>query len=103
MKNTPRVDERYTSFENIDCFNNACNTIGHMLRIVENSKMMNAYWEKYIPEIPQSYYHPNDGKFQREDVLYFVCSKVFYFEELFENAEDEAGLASLNVCELECC
>jgi len=103
MSNSPRIDERYTSFANIDCFDNACNTVGHMLRIVKNPEMMNAYWEKCIPTIPQSYYHPQDNSFQKEDVLYFVCSNVFYFEELFEKAEDEAALASLNVCELECC
>lgn len=103
MNEKPRIDERYTSFANIDCFTNACNVIGHMLRITEQPNMMNAYWEKYIPQIPEAYFKPENKNLQKEDVLYFVCSKVFYFEELFEHAEDEAALASLSVCELECC
>jgi N(2)-fixation sustaining protein CowN len=103
MSEQPRIDERYTSFKNIDCFSNACNVVAHMLRIVEQPEMMNAYWQKNIPLIPPAYYYPEDDSHQKEDLLYFVCAKVFYFEELFEQAEDEAGIASLLVCELECC
>ena len=33
-----RIDERYVSFKNINCFENACLVIDNMLRVLENPK-----------------------------------------------------------------
>jgi hypothetical protein len=54
-----RVDESYISFNDIDCFENACVVVDHMLRLLEEPKNMNAYWEKFVPKIPQAYYTRN--------------------------------------------
>lgn len=105
MNALDRVDERYTSFANIDCFENACKVLDQLHRVLqEHETLYNAYWKKYVPLIPQGYFNQDvsDVK-QKEDVLYFVCSKLFYIDELFEEAEDEAALHSMKLCEVECC
>lgn len=103
MHNEDRVNERYETFENIDCFENACQVIDHLLLVTKNPEHNNLYWKKIIPTIPEAYYSRKAGDDSSEALLYLVCSNVFYLEELFENAEHEAGLSALKVCELECC
>jgi len=98
-----RVDERYESFKNIDCFENACVVLDNMLRVLENPANMNLYWKKIVPMIPKAYYDRDFKSDEKEEVLYLVCSNVFYLEELFEKADDEAGTQALRKCELECC
>ena len=99
----PRIDERYISFENIDCFENACVVIDNLLRVLENKNNSNQYWEKIVLSIPQAYYDRSKKNDKNEALLYFVCSNVFYLEELFEKADDETAMNSLRICELECC
>jgi len=104
MKNEEiRIDERYVSFENIDCFENACLVIDEMFKVIEASEHVNLYWKKIIPTIPQAYYDRNSKADEKEALLYLVCSNVFYLEELFENVDHEPGLNALRRCELECC
>lgn len=103
MNEEIRVDERYISFENIDCFENACLVIDQLLESTKDPEHMNLYWKKIIPTIPQAYYERDSKRDDKEELLYLVCSNVFYLEELFENAENEAGLHFLRKCELECC
>lgn len=98
-----RVDESYTSFKNIDCFENACSIIDHMLRLLEEPKNNNAYWEKFVPKIPKAYYSRNAKDDPSESLLYLVCSNSFYIIELFENTEDEDAINALEKCEQECC
>ena len=98
-----RIDERYVSFKNINCFENACLVIDNMLRVLENPKNMNIYWEKVVPMIPKAYYTRDPKDDEKEALLYLVCSNSFYLDELFEKAEDEQGMKALSVCELECC
>ncbi len=98
-----RIDERYVSFENIDCFENACLVIDHLLRITGEAEHVNLYWKKVIPTIPQAYYDRDPKADEKEALLYLVCSNVFYLEELFENSDDEAAISALRRCELECC
>jgi hypothetical protein len=101
--NEIRIDERYVSFENIDCFENACLAVDRLLAVLEEAEHVNLYWEKIVPTIPQAYYLRNAKADDKEALLYLVCSNVFYLEELFEKAGDEAGLDALRRCELECC
>lgn len=103
MSQEIRVDERYVSFENIDCFENACLVIDQLLESTKDPKHMNLYWKKIIPSIPQAYYDRNEKSDTKEELLYLVCSNVFYLEELFEKAENELGLYVLSKCEQECC
>lgn len=102
-QNDIRIDERYVSFENIDCFENACLVIDALLRVTARAEHVNLYWKKVIPTIPRAYYTRQKEDDVTEALLYLVCSNVFYLEELFEKEEDEAGLNALQRCELECC
>ncbi|MDA3946653.1 MAG: N(2)-fixation sustaining protein CowN [Helicobacteraceae bacterium] len=101
--NEIRIDERYVSFTNIDCFENACLAIDRLLAVTKEAEHVNLYWEKVIPTIPKAYYNRDVKADKKEALLYLVCSNVFYLEELFENTDDEAGLDALRRCELECC
>jgi len=101
--NDIRIDERYVSFENIDCFENACLVIDALLRVTEAAEHVNLYWKKIIPTIPRAYYTRTKEDDVKEELLYLVCSNVFYLEELFDNEEDAIGLDALQRCELECC
>lgn len=98
-----RIDERYVSFRNIDCFENACRVIDSLLRVTAKAEHVNLYWKKIIPTIPQAYYDRDPKADEKEALLYLVCSNVFYLEEFFENEEDDEGLDALKRCELECC
>ncbi len=98
-----RVDESYVSFNNIDCFENACVVLDHMLRVLEDPKNMNIYWKKIVPMIPKAYYSRDPKDDPKEEVLYLVCSNSFYLDELFEKADDEDAIDALNKCEQECC
>lgn len=103
-KNEIRVDERYVSFERIDCFENACVVIDNLLRVLENEAYNNLYWKKIVPTIPEAYYKRDPKLDEKEVILYLVCSNVFYLEELFDDiAEDVQAMAALRKCELECC
>ena len=98
-----RVDESYVSFKDIDCFENACGVIDNLLRLCENPKYNNAYWEKIIAKIPKAYYSRDAKQDTTEELLYLVCSNAFYIIELFEEAEDEEAIHALDKCEQECC
>lgn len=102
-KKNIRVDESYISFKDIDCFENACSVIDNMLRILKEPKYNNEYWEKFIKKIPKAYYSRNSKDDPSEVLLYLVCSNSFYIIELFENANDEQAINSLDKCEQECC
>ncbi len=101
--NDIRVAERYESFKNIDCFENACVVLDNMFRVLENPESNNLYWKKVTPSIGEAYYKRDFKLDVKEEILYFVCANVFYLEELFEMADDEAGLRALSKCEQECC
>jgi hypothetical protein len=103
MHDVDRVNERYVSFQNIDCFSNALAVIDLMIETTKNPENDNPYWQKMRAELPQSYYKRDVKEDKSEELLYFVCSKVFYLEELFEEAECNEGLEALKKCELECC
>ena len=103
MNSEIRIDERYVSFANIDCFENACLVIDRLLYVTAQAEHVNLYWKKIVPTIPKAYYDRDPKADEKEALLYLVCSNVFYLEELFENEEDEAGLNALKHAELECC
>lgn len=92
--------ERYVSFENIDCFENACLVLDAFFALLDQTpKANNGFWEKFKSKIPANYH----SRTPDEDVLYLVCSNVFYLEELFENYDFAQGINALNKAELECC
>jgi hypothetical protein len=92
--------ERYVSFENIDCFENACKVLDAFFALLkEKPEANNEFWKKFIPKVPANYY----SRTPDEDVLYLVCSNVFYLEELFEEFDFKMGLDALQKAEFECC
>lgn len=92
--------DRYISFEGIDCFENACQVVDNILSLLkEKPEANNVFWEKFTSKIPQNYY----SRTADEDVLYLVCSNVFYIEELFEDYEYDSGYEAMRKAELECC
>lgn len=97
------IRDRYISFENIDCYENAINVLKMMDELFEvKPKSKNAFWERFFENIPQNY----EEEFALEnnkDILYHVCSNVFYISDLFEAYDYEKGIEYLDQCELECC
>jgi hypothetical protein len=98
-----KIDESYVSFENIDCFENACLVIDQLLKITANPTHNNAYWERFVSQIPQAYYTRLESDDSKEEVLYLVCSNAFYIIELFEEVDDDEAIYALEKCEQECC
>lgn len=90
---------RYESFEGINCFENSRVVLKYALNILETPEYSNKFWDKFIEQIPESFYKGEDD----EKHLYIVCSNVYYLEELFDLAEREDALNALEKCEEECC
>jgi hypothetical protein len=98
-----KVDESYVSFKNINCFENACQVVDHLLRLVKDPKHANAYWERFVGRIPEGYYVRDAAKDPKEELLYLVCSCASMIGELFDSTEDEDAIHALEKCESECC
>lgn len=91
--------DRYVTFMNIDCYKHASEVIDSILEVTKEEKNSNRYWEVFKQNIPQSYFEQKSD----EKVLYYVCSTVFYIEELFEKCDYTVGLELLKNCEYQCC
>ena len=81
--------DRYVTFSNIDCYLNSI-------------LVLDAFWERFMEQIPLDY-QTNYCKDGCKDILYQVCSNVFYIFELFDHYEFQKGYDLLEDCELECC
>ena len=99
---TPTKD-RYVTFENIDCYYNAKIVLDAMYELFAlQPESKNALWERFETKLPEDYANnPIDSL--GKDILYEVCSNVFYIEELFDDYEFEKGLALLKTVEFDCC
>ncbi len=95
--------DRYVSFENIDCYNNAQAVLDAMEELfVLHREAKNEFWERFLTKLPENYKcNPIDEG--GRDTLYQVCSNVFYFEELFEKYAFQKGLDALDITEFDCC
>jgi len=92
--------DRYVSFDNIDCYKNACSVLDALFTLFEEKpELKNKFWDRFESKIPKAYF----DKSEDEEVLYLVCSNVFYIEELFENSEYQRGIDAMRKAELECC
>lgn len=91
--------DRYISIEGIDCFGNSLVVIQEALRILEQPEYKNAFWDLFLKKLPEDY----TSREQRHNLLYLVCSQVYYLEELFEQADSKEGIEYLGKCEYECC
>ena len=95
--------DRYVTFENIDCYNNAKLVLDAMYELFElESEAKNEFWERFETKLPDDYATTPVDELGR-DTLYVVCSNVFYIEELFEKYEFEKGMSLLDTTEFDCC
>ncbi len=96
------IKDRYVSFENIDCYKNAIEVLDCIYEVFEKyPESKNAFWQRFDTLIPADY--KNEFTKEGSDILYQVCSNVFYIDELFEEYEYEKGIELLEKAELECC
>ena len=95
--------DRYVTFDNIDCYNDAKNVLDSMYELFSTiPESKNAFWERFETKLPDNYQTTPVDELGR-DTLYQVCSNVFYIEELFETYEFEKGLEFLKTTEFDCC
>lgn len=95
--------DRYVTFENIDCYRNAVEVLDAMHELfTKNTEAKNEFWERFLDNI-DSNYHEVYSKAECKDILYHVCSNVFYISDLFEEYKFEKGIELLEIAEMECC
>lgn len=97
------VRDRYISFENIDCYKNAVEVLDAMDELfLLKPESKNEFWISFLEKIPENYSkeYVKDGC---KDILYLVCSNVFYISDLFEEFDFDKGIKLLDIAELECC
>jgi hypothetical protein len=95
--------DRYVTFANIDCYKNAVDALDAMKALFEEyPQAYNSFWERFYEHIPENYAdcYEKEGY---KDILYYVCSNVFYISDLFEEYDFEQGIEVLDRAELECC
>ncbi|MEF2070244.1 N(2)-fixation sustaining protein CowN [Consotaella aegiceratis] len=97
MENSP--PDRYVSFKGIDCDANARAVIERVLMHIEDPEKSNAYWEQFKAKLEKA----QDAANRQADELCLLCAAVSTMTELFEEHEDEEGLAILHKLEVECC
>lgn len=97
------VVDRYVTFDNIDCYKRAVEVIDAMKELFTlEPQSKSELWVKFEEQLPADYNreYVKDGC---KDILYLVCSNVFYICDLFEDFDFEKGILLLDKAELECC
>jgi len=95
--------DRYVTFNNIDCYENAALVLDAMNVLFEKEpKSKNELWIKFMEKIPKNY-REVFKKNNDHDTLYLVCANVFYISDLFDEYDFEEGIEVLDQVELECC
>lgn len=98
-----KVRDRYITFKNIDCYKNARDVLDAMYELFTlYPESKNRLWQRFEKELPEDY-HKQLAREESKDILYLVCSNVFYIYELFDEYEFEKGVELLEKAELECC
>lgn len=97
------VRDRYVTFANIDCYENAILVLDAMNELFAlHPEAKNELWVRFETLIPQNYkevFAKKDSK----DILYHICSHIFYLSTLFEEYEFEKGVTLMEQAEMECC
>lgn len=94
--------DRYVSFENIDCYQNAIDVLDAMYALFKSHpQSKNEFWKRFDSLIPDDY--KEQIRKEGSDILYQVCSNVFYMDSLFEEYDWQEGIDALDKAELECC
>lgn len=95
--------DRYVSFKDIDCYKYAVEVLDALHELfIKEPESKNAFWDRFLENIDPNYkeVHEKEGC---KDILYQVCSNVFYISDLFDEYEFEKGVDLLSRIELECC
>ncbi len=95
--------DRYITFNNIDCYENAALVLDAMNELFElKPESKNELWVRFMQKIPDNYkevFKKDEG----HDTLYLVCANVFYISDLFDEHDFEKGIEVLDQVEMECC
>ena len=98
-----KTKDRYITFQNIDCYENAALVLDAMIALFEEKpEAKNSLWLNFMDKIPENY-REVWSKGEEKDTLYLVCANVFYISDLFEEYDFEQGIEVLDQVELECC
>ncbi|RXJ99667.1 N(2)-fixation sustaining protein CowN [Arcobacter sp. CECT 8986] len=97
------IRDRYVTFNNIDCYKDAANVLDALYELFEKTpEARNSFWERFDTFIPENY-HEVLAKENEKDILYHICSNVFYIFDLFEDYDFEKGIELLDTVEIDCC
>lgn len=97
------IRDRYVSFENIDCYENATDVLDALYELFAMyPEAKNELWLRFETLIPKDYKAVFANK-DSKDILYHICSHVFYLSALFEEYDFERGIKVMEKAELECC
>lgn len=99
MSDPTTLPPRYVTFKDIDCEGNAERLIARIFHHIDEPSKTNAFWEKFRAEVQAS----KDIHERKFDGLCLLCARVGIIAELFEEHDDEQGLALLGQIEDECC
>lgn len=95
--------DRYISFTNIDCYENATDVLDALYALFTlHPEAKNELWMRFETLIPRDY-KTIFAKHDSKDILYHICSHVFYLSALFEEYDFEQGIVLMEKAELECC
>ena len=95
--------DRYVTFKNIDCYENAALVLDAMNNLfIEIPESKNVLWKNFMKKIPENY-REIFAKGEEKDTLYLVCANVFYISDLFDEYDFTEGIDVLDQAELECC
>jgi len=91
--------DRYVSFKGIDCEGNSRRIIDWLYMHIDDPAKTNAFWERFRAKLAVA----EDPLKRQADGLCLLCSNIYYIADLFEEHDDEEGLAMLRRLEDECC
>jgi hypothetical protein len=98
---TEMTQARYVSFKGMNCEARADAVADRAMALATEPSWTNAFWDLFQDKVARA--RAADAPMGTPDVLYLVCSHVFYLEDLFDDAEDEEGLQMLKLLEHDCC
>jgi hypothetical protein len=91
--------DRYRSFQDIDCYGGAAAVVERLRRHLADPAHDNALWQRFIARLGDAARSENP----KPDILFLVCSHVYYIADLFEAARDDEGMALMQQLEFDCC
>lgn len=97
MSEKPLQHEQFRSLT--DCMGDSRDLIAILLRHIQDPEKSNAFWEAFEHKLSEA----GDTELKKPDELRLLCTYKVYIEELFEEYDDDEGLALLEQLEEKCC